>query len=585
MPNIFLFYVRYSFLLIGIILAGPVYAQKNVTLNIISNDSSEKIIQRSHVEKQYVTRNDALNGANDLLAYLYKQGFLAARIDSLKTDSARVDAFLTIGKKYTFKSLRKGNLDKYLSNEINFRAQQFSGKPFNYDEIIKLSEKLLEYSENNGYPFAEFRLDSVQINDNRIDAVINFQRNNKVLVDSIILKGNSKIAPGYLKSYLSVKTGSLYNESIISKADRKLRDLPFVTVIKPVEILFTENKAKIFIYADKKKASSFYGILGVLPDNKTTGKLLINGELKLSLLNAFGRGELIDLNWRSITKGTQDLKLTLAYPYLFSTPFGINYKFTLYKQDTSYLTLNHNAGVQYFFTGNNFLKVFADIYRSDLLSVNGLETITVLPDYADISSDLFGIEFFREVYDYRLNPRKGHQIHFSFAGGIKKIRKNSSVNSIVYDSIRLRSSQYRFLINGSLFIPVFRKMTFLFVSRNGYIVNNRIFANELFRLGGLNSLRGFDEESILVSYYNMFSLEFRYLFERNSFFAVFANGAYYEKRTHNEFVHDIPYGFGAGLSFDTKIGMFSIYYALGSQFSQPITFRQSKIHFGYINNF
>ncbi|HNW89338.1 MAG TPA: BamA/TamA family outer membrane protein [Bacteroidales bacterium] len=585
MQKIFFRYGICLFFLQVVLCPVSLQAQKKVALNIVAGDSSEKIIKRVHVENLYLTKDEAISGAQDLLVSLFKQGFLAARIDSVVSDSTQVNAFVHVGKKYSYLRLRKGNLDKYLINEINFKEQNFSGKPFRYETLIKMSEKLLEYSENNGYPFAEFKLDSIQINDGQFDAAINFRKNNKVVIDSLILKGSSNIAKGYLYSYLSVKPGSLYNESLISKINQKLRELPFATVVKPVEILFTEKNAKVFVYLDKKKASSFYGILGVLPSSHTTGKLMINGELKLSLLNAFRRGELIDLNWRSISKGTQDLKLTLAYPFLFSTPFGLNYKFILYKQDTSYLTLNHNIGVQYYFSGNNFMKVFADIYKSDLLSVSGLETATVLPDYADVSANLFGAEFTKETYDYRINPRKGHLIHLSFAGGLKKISKNSSINAALYDSIRLKSSQYKFLVNGRLFVPIFRKMTILFNTENGYLLNSTIFENELFKMGGLNSLRGFDEESLRASYFNFLSVEFRYLFERNSFFALFANAMYYEKNTQKTYVHDIPYGFGAGVSFDTKIGMFSIYYALGSQFGQAIAFKQSKIHFGYTSNF
>ena len=83
----------------------------------------------------------------------------------------------------------------------------------------------------------------------------------------------------------------------------------------------------------------------------------------------------------------------------------------------------------------------------------------------------------------------------------------------------------------------------------------------------------------------MFLLEFRYLFEKNSFFSLFFNSAYYEKRSPQYFVHDIPYGFGAGLAFDTKIGQFQFYYALGSQFGQAVSFKQGKIHFGFTNTF
>jgi hypothetical protein len=44
-------------------------------------------------------------------------------------------------------------------------------------------------------------------------------------------------------------------------------------------------------------------------------------------------------------------------------------------------------------------------------------------------------------------------------------------------------------------------------------------------------------------------------------------------------------GFGAGLTFETKAGIFGLSYAVGKQNSNPLDFRSSKIHFGYVNIF
>ena len=46
-----------------------------------------------------------------------------------------------------------------------------------------------------------------------------------------------------------------------------------------------------------------------------------------------------------------------------------------------------------------------------------------------------------------------------------------------------------------------------------------------------------------------------------------------------------PYGFGAGISFGTRAGVFSLSYALGSQRGNPILIRAAKIHFGFISLF
>lgn len=46
-----------------------------------------------------------------------------------------------------------------------------------------------------------------------------------------------------------------------------------------------------------------------------------------------------------------------------------------------------------------------------------------------------------------------------------------------------------------------------------------------------------------------------------------------------------PVGFGAGITFETRLGIFSFNYALGKQFNNPILFKEGKVHFGIVNYF
>ncbi len=71
-------------------------------------------------------------------------------------------------------------------------------------------------------------------------------------------------------------------------------------------------------------------------------------------------------------------------------------------------------------------------------------------------------------------------------------------------------------------------------NQSGFIENENLFTNELFRIGGLKTLRGFDEESLTASAYSIFTLEFRYLFDINSYFHVFFDGAYYERKANQD---------------------------------------------------
>ena len=108
-----------------------------------------------------------------------------------------------------------------------------------------------------------------------------------------------------------------------------------------------------------------------------------------------------------------------------------------------------------------------------------------------------------------------------------------------------------------------------------------IFQNELNRFGGLTNQRGFDEDELLSTTKSSSTLEYRFLLDKNSHVFAFYDQTWYENNTSN-YYKDTPYGFGVGFSFSTNFGVFSISYALGKQFENPVLLNNSKVHFGYI---
>ena len=76
-------------------------------------------------------------------------------------------------------------------------------------------------------------------------------------------------------------------------------------------------------------------------------------------------------------------------------------------------------------------------------------------------------------------------------------------------------------------------------------------------------------------YLNQWEIE-----EYSNFYAFYDLGFYTQKTTTEDF-SDQPFGFGLGMRFGTKGGVFDISYALGKQFDNPILFKNAKIHFGY----
>jgi outer membrane protein assembly factor BamA len=563
----------------------PVFSQQNYSLEIRSL-KDQALLKQIAYKKTFITKAALEKEMQNVLFTCYDNAYLTASYDSIINDSLSLKAYLNFGAQYKWAHLKKGNVDEGVLSEIGFREKIYKNKPIYFKNVKRIQERLITYYENNGYPFASVKLDSIVISEGDIGAQLKLTKNDEKKIDSIIIKGTAKITSVYMYNYLGIKPGSLYNESQLKKVNTRIAELPFLRSTKPASILFTDKSNKLILYLEKRRASQFDGIVGILPDN-VSGKILFTGDVRLKLQNGLGYGELIDINWRRLQTQTQDLKARLVYPFILRSPFGVDYNFKLYKKDTTFLDVNQNIGVQYMLIGGNYFKIFYTNKTSTLLSTKGLEFATTLPSFADVSTNMYGLGFRYERLDYRLNPRKGFSTTINASAGTKNIRKNSKLNPKAYENLKLSSTQYNVDFEGSIFIPVLSRGTVKIGNQSAFLYGETMFQNELFRVGGLKTLRGFDEESIFASAFSIVTLEYRFILEQNSYMYVFGDQAYYENNNVKVplLIHDHPFGFGAGISFETKAGIFSISYALGKQFDNPIQLRSGKIHFGIVNYF
>lgn len=558
------------------------FSQK-IELNILFNDTaikSSKVITYS----KYINLSSLKSEISQVINQLNGKAYLTASLDSILVDSTKYNAYLHLGNQFKWSYLKPVNIDEEVLSKIGFRDKVFNNKPFNQRQLANFLNETINHYENNGFPFASLGFDSVQIEGNTFKGNLILNKHHRYKVDSVLIYGTATISQRYIQNYIRIKHGDSYNEALIKNIGTRIKELPFVEEKQPFKVVFNETESKIILDLKKKQASRFNGILGIQPNNET-GKLRLTGDVKLNLLNSFKKGEEIVFNWRSIQENTQDLNTGFSYPFVLNTPFGLDYNFKLYKRDTTFIDVFNKIGVRYILKGNNYFSVFYQNKSSSLLSTKNFASLTVLPDYADISSQLYGIGVYFAKLDYNLNPRKGFSIAAEGAVGTKNIKKNNAIKESLYDGIKLNSSLYNTTSILDYYISLKKRSVIKLSSKNGLTLNESLFDNELIRIGGLFTLRGFDEESIFATFYSIATVEYRYILEQNSYLYLFLDGAYYEKDNVKGYVSDRPIGFGAGMSFDTKAGIFSISYALGKQFDNPILFRSAKIHFGFINYF
>ena len=542
--------------------------------NARANDSPGR--SKKTTTKKFTSVKLMMNYLDREVSKLNAEGHLEAHYDTVRTLPGKFTAILIKGPVYEWGSIR-------LKGDPSAIGPK-NGKATNHQGLKSIADKNLKYYENNGFPFASVTFDSVSVSEGKINGNMTINKGPFYKIDSLVVKGSARLPKIYLQRYLSVKPGMAYNEEQIRQMDKRIREIPFVSPIKPSEVLFTPTQSRVYVYLKKRNASSFNGIVGVLP-NAVTGKTTITGDARVILKNALGKAETFDLNWRKVANLTQDLKINLQIPFMFSSPVGTDLYFKLFKRDTSFLELNRTLGLTWQMNRGNFFRVFYNRYNSDILAKTVYTTGTNALQNADVGINQYGIGVRLEQLDYRLNPRRGIALVTDASAGIKTLKPNAANDATLYAQEQLKTEYYTGHLTVETYIPFWKMFTLKLANQTRCIVNQKIYKNELMRLGGIKNLRGFDEESIKTSAFSVFTAEYRLVFEQNSALFVFFDQAWYEDNSAGQYTSDMPYGFGAGMNFQVKTGVFTFTWALGKQLNNPILFKNSKLHFGFINYF
>lgn len=516
--------------------------------------------------------------ASGVRADLIAHGWLEASVDSLAQHGDTTRYFLHLGRAYRWARLSAGNVPREISSAAHFRERFYAARPVNPRQMARLYEALLDDCENSGFPFATVGLDSLRRAGDGLHAALQLDKGPRTRIDSIVIKGDARISKRYLCSHIGVAPGDLYNETLVAGIGKRLRELPFVSQKQQPYVLFTREQTKVYVFLDPRKASSFNGILGIQPD-PVTGKVRLTGDLDLRLRNALKHGEAIELNWRSLQDRTQDLKVRFNHPFAFNTPFGADLSLKLFKRDTTFLEVNARAALEYLLARGDKVSVFVNDKSSQRLGQNFSATAGL----GDVKITSYGLGLQRERFDYRFNPREGLGADVDASVGRK--RSTTSTLSDTEAATYITTTQYEMNAKLVWHLPVGRRGTVRLVGQGGSMVNAQLYRNELYRMGGLKTLRGVDEASIYCSSFAIGTLEYRFLFEENSNFFLFFDQAWWEDQSQEQLLTDSPLGFGAGTSFETKAGIFSLTYALGQQFDNPVELRGGKVHFGFTSLF
>ncbi|MCZ8089121.1 hypothetical protein [Flavobacterium sp.] len=449
----------------------------------------------------------------------------------------------------------KNEFNELLPDENPIKIQVAESEAFLNTIIKKLEAK--------GYSTSKVSLENIERENNFIKANLKIDTGKKRQVNNIVINGVDKFPESHKKYLIRLYKNKVFNQQTLEKINNDIEKYRFVKQTKYPEILFTQDSTKIYVYLEKAKANSFDGYIGFTNDEQD--KVVFSGYVDLILNNVLNSGEKLSLFWKSDGQEQRTFNLGAEIPYIFKSPFGIKANLNIFKQDSTFQNTRTALDLGYYF--NYTTKAYIGYQSNESSDIQNANTISL----SDFESTFYttGFEYTNFKIDEFLFPEK---TYFEIKFGTGKRESNIENTNQFFGNLLFRHNLY---LNDKNIINI--------KSQNFYLQSNTYLVNELFRFGGINSIRGFNENSLQGNLLTSILTEYRYVLSPSLYAHSIVDYGYNKDNTSN--TGDTLLGLGFGIGLQTKNGLFNLIYANGSTKEQTAKLSNSIVHISLKANF
>lgn len=469
-------------------------------------------------------------------------------------------------------------LQKMIDDQVTFLRKSI----YNSAQVEKTFSKILRDLDNSGYPFARIDIESLYFSEIDNESEVNISARlltfEKLIIDKIIIKGNDKTEDYVILRELPVAAGDIYSNEAIKIIPAKLNRLRFFEPVAEPNILVDSKRSGILeIVVKEKSTSNFDGVIGYIPPAKNETSGYLTGLVNINLRNIFGTGRAALIKWQRIDRASQELELKYLEPWFLSFPFDIAAGMVQRKQDSTFIKTIFDGAVDY--RASNEITFGVNIAYEKIVPIERtISTFTVYNSSALTS----GLQFKYDSRDDPVVPVSGFYLFNSYA-----VRKKSINGPAKYftSSLQNKITFQKIIFEAAYFHQLFSTQVIAFSIDAKLLAGSFFELSDLFFLGGTNSLRGYRENQFQGGSVGWSNIEYRFLLSQRSFaFLFFDSGYFYRPEDARRNIlrsEGFKFSFGAGLTFETGIGLMNISYALG----EGDSFSDGKIHFGIVNDF
>lgn len=505
----------YIYIVFFSFIASAIYGQKDNSyqLKISSvNKSENRHISLIKFNKEFTSKKSLIKIKDSIFTALKEKGFYTLVEDSLTIKNKQFASFVTLGEKITIASLKVNSIDLLLLKSLNLKVKnkRLILAVNNLKSTLSLINTKLV---SNGHTFSKVKLSNASISNSIISATLHISRSKKRTINKIIVKGYPDFPESFLKHHFNIQSYKNVNSKLLEEISRKTNQLDFIQELKTPEILFSKDSTIIYLYLNKVKANYFDGLVNFNSENK---KIKFRGYFDLNLKNTFNKGEEIHVNWKNNGNEKQEFNLKSSIPYIFNTKITPSISFNIYKHDSTYINTQASMSLHYPITNNINISFIAENETSKISN-----SLTDIENYQKLGLGI-GLAY---------TSFNSHKFNFEMEL-LHKTRKTEETTSL-----------YQLNINTSSIFSFSKKINFLLKNALKLTSNQTTLNNELFRSGGTNSIRGFQENTILSNSYTYVNSELRLNTKTDSYIYSIHDIGIFNIDSQNEILKSIGFGY------------------------------------------
>ncbi|SHI41661.1 Surface antigen [Mesonia phycicola] len=253
-------------------------------------------------------------------------------------------------------------------------------------------------------------------------------------------------------------------------------------------------------------------------------------------------------------------KAQATLPFIFNTPLNIETSISLTKQDSTFIKNKQTAGLSFWATTKTKASINYQTETSNYLLTQNTTDITNYQDYEKKSINT--------------------EILYTKKSSITLFKNQTSIKAAISVSEReienKTTKQQEISLEFEKNFKLNNRSHIYIANQSKILLSKNYLDNELYWIGGINSIRGFEENSLTSNKYAIFNTEYRYILDNNLYTNTVFDFGRIENENQNQKNNVYAIGFGLGLK--TKNGLLKLIFANGKTNNQNFDFNNTKAH-------